>query len=270
MLACDACNKIYSTPQNLKKHWKRQPLCERWVGMQDNGLKEFVDHKIKVQKEGQTEKADAVCMACMTSFANFGNLNRHLATSVVCSKWDLYNGLEPINGFMGKLYSEFDAPAYSLNHIIWNVFLVDKEFIKREDAKQIMNENNCKYIIAILPEGGGEGGDGSTGWLAGLGIACGVMEYNGYNMNVDKDAFDEQCRIIEEYRARRENVFVFCNNGYQRSMPFLVHYLCRHHADEVPNVERAIDIILPQVDKANYSGLRSKYINNCRLILDIL
>lgn len=268
MLTCDACNKIYSTPQNLKKHWKRQPMCERWVGMNDNGLKEFVDHKIKVLQEGLDAKAETntTCMACMTSFANVGNLNRHLATSVVCSKWDLYNGLEPITGFMGKFYSEFDAPAYSLNHIIWNVFLVDKEFAKRDDAKEIMNENNCKYIIAILPEEEGE----VPGWLGGLGIECGVMGYDGHNMNVDKDAFDEQCRKIEEYRGRRENVFVFCNNGYQRSIPFLVHYLCHHHADEVPNVERAIDIILPQVDKANYSSLRDKYINNSRLILDII
>lgn len=47
-------------------------------------------------------------------------------------------------------------------------------------------------------------------------------------------------------------------------------FFWHHHADEVPNVEKAIDIILPQVDKAHYATLRDKYIDSCRRILGIL
>lgn len=120
MLSCEACQKVYSTPHNIKKHWKRQPLCEQWINLQP-GLKDFIDHKLGLENKDQLE-TNTTCMACKTTFANIGNLNRHLATSLVCSKWDLYNDLEPIHGYMGKLFSEFDAPKYSLCHIIWNVF----------------------------------------------------------------------------------------------------------------------------------------------------
>jgi hypothetical protein len=264
MLACEACKKIYSTPYNLKKHLKRQPMCEKWMNLQP-GLKDFIDHKfIIISKEGQHEPVqNTTCTACNTCFSNVGNLNRHLATSLVCSKWEMYNELEPITGYMGKAYSEFDAPAYSLIHIIWNVYLIDKEFLMKksaEEMKGLLKENNVKYIIAILPT------EAPSSILDVLGIDYHVMTYDGHNPILDETAFDAQCQKIEEYRSRRENVFVFCNNGYQRSLPFLTYYLYKHHHDEVPTIDRAIDIILPQVDKKNYSGTRDKYINSMNLL----
>ena len=257
MLSCGACNKIYSTPYNLKKHWARQPLCEKWVNM-PSGLKDFVNHKLSEQKT----EANTTCMACNTTFANIGNLNRHLVTSLVCNKWDLYNDLEPIHGYIGKSFCEFYAPKYSVCHIIWNVYLVDKEFAKKPDMTDILRENNAKYILAILPS------DDDHTLLNEFGIDYHVMSYDDHNMTVDTAEFDKQCGIIEEYRSRRENVFVFCNNGYQRSIPFLTYYLYKHHNNEVPNIERAIDIILPQVDKPNYSNLRGQYIESVKRIFD--
>lgn len=259
MLKCEACNKVYSTPYNLKKHWKRQPLCEKWITLQP-GLKDFIDYKVSLQTNDDKEE-NTTCMACKIMFANVGNLNRHLATSIICSKWDLYNDLKPINGFIGKSYSEFESPKYSLNHIIWNVFLIDKEFAKKPEMKDIIQENNAKYVIAILPH------EDDPGWLKELGVDVACLHYDGHNTFIDKAGFDVQCKKIEEYRARRENVFVFCNNGYQRSIPFLTYYLTEHHKDEVPDVQRAIDIILPQVDKTNYSNVRDKYIQDMRTIL---
>jgi hypothetical protein len=43
------------------------------------------------------------------------------------------------------------------------------------------------------------------------------------------------------------NVLVFCNNGYQRSIPFLVYYLTNYHSDEVPSIEKAVELILSQL-----------------------
>lgn len=263
MLSCEACQKVYSTPYNLKKHWKRQPLCEQWINLQP-GLKDFIDHKLGLENKDHTE-TNTTCMACKTSFANVGNLNRHLATSLICSKWDLYNDLEPIHGYIGKLYSEFDAPKYSLCHIIWNVFLIDKEFAKNPEMIEILKENNAKYVIAILPQ---DEGSENYDWLQNLGVDHTVMKYKGHNMEIDANEFDVQCNLIEQYRHKRENVFVFCNNGYQRSIPFLTYYLCKHHADEVPSIDQAIDIILPQVDKSNYSHLRDKYVESMQMLFD--
>jgi hypothetical protein len=252
MISCDACHKVYSTPYNLKKHLKRQPLCDRWINMKP-GLKDFVDEKIRTPKDETT-----MCMSCNTVFANVGNLNRHLATSTICSKWDLYNDLAPVLGYIGKSYHEFEAPKYSLAHIIWNVYLVDKEFIKKDDIADILKENNVKYVIGIVPT------DVDEICMMAPGVEYYRMTYNGHNMDIDRAQFDEQCKKIEEYRQRRENVFLFCNNGYQRSIPFLTYYLCHHHADEIPTIEMAIDTILPQVDKENYSKLRNEYIDKMR------
>lgn len=270
MISCEACRKVYSTPYNLKKHWKRQPMCEKWINL-NPGLKDFIDHKFKVEGAAHSDKVEnenTTCMACKTTFANVGNLNRHLLTSVICSKWDLYNDLEPVQAYIGRMYSEFDAPKYSLCHIIWNVYLIDKEMIRKRECDinidDIIKETNIKYVVGILP---GDEEEQNKAVMDALGVDYSVMPYHGHNMDINIDAFDEQCKKIEEHREKRENVFVFCNNGYQRSIPFLVYYLYKHHNDEVPTIERAIDIILPQVDKKNYGTIRNKCIEDTSKIL---
>jgi hypothetical protein len=88
------------------------------------------------------------------------------------------------------------------------------------------------------------------------------MSYEGHTMDINPKQFDEQCNIIEEYRKTRDNVFIFCNNGYQRSIPFLTYYLCHHHADEIHSIEVAVDTILAQVDKKNYAKIRDTYVQS--------
>lgn len=273
MLSCNSCQKIYPTPQKLDKHYKRQPLCEKWIELQNGALKEFVDYKIKIQRENELDykETNTTCLCCKTIFSNVGNLNRHLSINIVCSKWNLYNDLQPINGFLGKIYNEFEAPKYSLNHIIWNIYLIDKEFAKKEDAIQILNENKCKYIIAILPTSNNstpiEEEIQNEKILQSFDLEYNILGYQGHNTeDINFTDFNNQCIKIEEYRKKRENVFIFCNNGYQRSIPFLTYYLCHYHKDEVPNIEKAIDIILPQIYETNNSYLRNKYIDNMKLI----
>lgn len=263
---CKACNKVYSTKQNLKKHWERQPLCEQWIKLQTNpGLKSYIDHKLSIEKEKQNQEKNVdksfLCMACKSTFSNIGNLNRHISTNDICNKWIMYQDLKEIDGYLGIPYSTFEAPKYSLSHIIWNVHLIDKEFAKKPEMKKILEDNNTKYIIAILPRNETE-----NKWLEELGVEVFYLHYEDHNMFIDKEAFDIQCKKIEEYRSRRENVFVFCNNGYQRSIPFLTYYLTEHHKDEIPNIERAVDIILSQVDKQNYSTYREKYITELKAL----
>lgn len=275
MINCSACRKVYSTPHTLKKHWERQPLCEEWIGLKRELVKDFYNYvDPKIHTTTATVMTNTTCMACKTAFASAGTLNKHLESSEACSKWDLYNDLGPIQGYAGDVYSAFEqqsnSAASSMKHIIWNVFLTDKESAKSKacDMGRIMAENNIKYVIAILPHDvKDDSKDDDKEWLAELGVDYQVVAYSGHDMNTDLAGFDAQCAIIEEYRARRENVAIFCNNGYQRSLPFLTYYLTAHHRNEVPDIERAVDIILPQVDKFNYAKVRDGVISDMKRIL---
>jgi hypothetical protein len=71
------------------------------------------------------------------------------------------------------------------------------------------------------------------------------MKYNNNSTFLDINEFNKQYLKIKEYRKDRNNIFIYYNNGYKKSIPFLCYYLIKFHKNEVTNVERAIDIILP-------------------------
>lgn len=272
MYKCDACHKHYSSEYNLKKHLQRQPLCESWMKLSP-GIKDYVDDKFMLPlSDVEKQDLEHKCFICGTIFANLGNLNRHLDHSMICSKWSMYKELEPLQHYMQKkvkhmhlhneAYETFETPAYSLCHIIWNLFIIDKDFAALPNFEDILKENKVKYILAILPD------ESEYTKHVKVEIDHHIMVYKGHTMSLDTDLFDEQIAVIEDYRKHRGNVFVFCNNGYQRSIPFLCYYLTKHHADEVPDIERAIDIILPQVDKANYASLRDEYVSKMKVLFN--
>jgi len=158
-------------------------------------------------------------------------------------------------------FSEFEAPGEDkYTHIIWNVFLIDKE---TEINEKVVEENKLGYVIAILPD------EKEYDERVKVDIDHCIMKYEGHEPYLDYEVFDKQCEKIEEYRKQRKNIFVFCNNGYQRSIPFLCYYLTKYHDDEVPNVEKAIDIILPQVDPDNYSKIRNNVIENVNTLMKV-
>lgn len=92
---CNACEKYYSSEYNLKKHLKRQPLCERWLELV-SGIKDYIDDKFSHETDIETIEKQTKCFICNTTFANVGNLNRHLDTNIMCSKWAMYKDLEPL------------------------------------------------------------------------------------------------------------------------------------------------------------------------------
>lgn len=290
---CGACHKFYSSAYNLKKHLQRQPLCERWMQLTP-GIKDYVDDRFGALPISDTEQKDLhiKCFICGTTFANPGNLNRHLDSSVICSKWSMYRDLKPLQSYLrphsrtesqpqsvvidadaddpsksktpaqeDSCFEAFNAPAYSLSHVIWNIFVIDKQFTALPIFDKILKENNVQYILAILPSAD----EYQKHVLSD--VDHDVMVYEGHDLSIDCELFDEHIRKIEEYRKERGNVFVFCNNGYQRSIPFLCYYLTKFHGDEVPDVTRAIDLVLPQLDKANYAALRDDYIKRVQEIL---
>ena len=49
--------------------------------------------------------------------------------------------------------------------------------------------------------------------------------------------YEEQCDIIEHVRKQvYRNIIIFCNNGYQRSIPFICYYLLKYHPDELTSL----------------------------------
>ena len=322
MKSCDACNKIYSSKYNLQKHWKRQPLCQKWIDLQP-GLKTYVDECfMSPMTEKDKEEIDTKCFICTTTFSNIGNLNRHLDNNVICGKWSKYKDLEPLSSYTqikaefydtfsnvlepfesnkadktfktfkefqesqesqesqehvesvesvesvaepSELYHPFVASKHNpLVHIIWNLMLSDKQFMTGpvESTQSVLDENNIQHIIAILP-------DKEIYKDVSVDTKHSIMLYQEHNEEIDTLQFDEQCLLIDEYRGResRGNVLIFCNSGYQRSIPFLVYFLMKYHNSEAPTVTRAIDIILPQVDRDGYSENREAYIKSVTRLL---
>ena len=179
---------------------------------------------------------------------------------------------------VGPTLMEWVSPKHKLCHIIWNLFVIDKPFVNKtvpEDLINIVRENNIRYVIAILPGNGAEERY-ATGLdtLSGLGVEHTIMMYEGHDTSLDIDAFDVQCKKIEMYRSTqleggaRCNIFVMCNSGYQRSLPFLCYYLTRYHPDEVPTIAAAVDLILPQVDRENYAAVRDQFVESINRLFD--
>lgn len=290
---CDACGKKYSTKQNLKGHHIRQPLCLKWIKM-NNNIKDGIDKIMEDKIYGNDKNFE--CPACHKIYSTNTNLNKHKKSSKICRKWIKYLEISPVlqneeicnfskyippiefrkntknlkfsdennyhidsnNYFLDTNNSKYhkfipsDPNEKKLIHIIWNVFLTDRE---EKITKKILEKNKIKYIIAILPNK--EIYDDNLKDINHI-----IMEYNKHEPTLDLELFDQQCHEIEKYRKNRDNILIFCNNGYQRSLPFLCHYLTRHHSDEVPNIEKAIDLILPHVDKENYSKNRNNFIES--------
>lgn len=152
----------------------------------------------------------------------------------------------------------FEAlPPSKVYHIIWNILLADKQFpLTQENLK----ENKIGHILAILPT------IDDFNKLYSGDIPHTVLDYGIiHEPIIDSSRFKTIGKFIDDLARNSKNdsnrnVLVFCNNGYQRSIPFLVYYLTQFHSDECPSISKAIDLILPQVDKLNYLSLRENTI----------
>jgi hypothetical protein len=162
-------------------------------------------------------------------------------------------------------YAPFEAPPPSrVYHIIWNILLADKQFPL---STQTLQENKIGHIVAILPS------REEFEKLVDISFPATVIEYGDkHEPGIDPQRYQEIGQFIDNLarsskNASERNVLVFCNNGYQRSIPFLVYYLTKFHSDECPSISRAVDLILPQVDKLNYMSLREKTIEDISKVL---
>ena len=161
-------------------------------------------------------------------------------------------------------HSTFEPmPPTQTYHIIWNLLLADKQMKLTQEV--LDNEKIC-HIVAFLPH--------ESNFLKLNeeipSFPYTVLEYGDtHNTNIDKEQFHKCGEFIDSMAKRegRRNVLVFCNNGYQRSIPFLVYYLTTFHSNEVPTIEKALGIILSQVDKNNYTEILPKFVESVTQLL---
>lgn len=209
------------------------------------------------------------CLSCSRKYQNIGELDAHLNRQPICrygirNNYNLISkaNLDQLEGMEDNKISNYDKYKEckdKLIHIIWNILLVDKT---TKITSELIQNNNVGYILAILPN--------EQIYIENmqevLNVNHHIIEYGDkHDVEIDEKTLDqyiEQGQIMDNFaKGTRRNVIIFCNNGYQRSLPFICYYLIKFHPDEVPNLDKALDIILPQIDKNLYSE-KSKYLEN--------
>lgn len=143
-------------------------------------------------------------------------------------------------------------------HIIWNVFLLEKSDVEGDDFSTMITDEHIGHVIGIIKA---DFVEDFRRKCNDVNVSHTTLVYKGNTTDIDWDQYDGMCELIEDKRAARSNVAVFCSSGYQRSLPLLCYYMMKTHASEVPTVDRAIDIILPQVDKHSYATSRAEYVS---------
>lgn len=157
------------------------------------------------------------------------------------------------------------SPPTSIYHIIWNIVITDKI---TKLTPEMIEKNKIKHILAILPhkEEFLELNQEITDF------PYDVLEYgDDHDMKIDFELYDTYCKKIDSIAKNGDtirNVLVFCNNGFQRSLTFLVYYLINYHPDEFPNIDRSVEMILSQVNRDNYIKTKDGIIENIIKLLN--
>lgn len=169
------------------------------------------------------------------------------------------------------MFSQFSAlpeefvpqPPSSIHHIIWNVVITDKLTTL---TQEIIEQNKINHILAILPD---------TDDFLSLNtdipsVPYDVLSYGkNHDTNIDFDIYDKYSKKIDDIAKISDirNVLIFCNNGFQRSLPFIVYYLNNFHSNEVPTIEKAVELVLSQIDKENYTKIKDDMVINMKKLL---
>lgn len=301
MKKCIACEKIYTT-EDIENHYKRSPLCKSWENYIENGdvYASIINDMCEIIKETKEEEFKCVCG---NFYETKGGYQKHLRTHKECMKKNYYNQLKNkeeknksestslnlINTYfdkeLGKLGSNIfdniiDKPVGSNNyevqypfpentknnfdifHIIWNLYLSDKESIKNDMFENTLFDLKINYIILIFPEEYNLNIKDKS-----IKIDTLIYEKNSNIISkIEYKKYNECYDLMERYQKERKNILIICNSGYQRSIPFICKYLITRHQDEVPDLERAINICLSQLDKTNFMNIKNSTITNLKTL----
>jgi hypothetical protein len=138
-------------------------------------------------------------------------------------------------------FTPTEVSTASFYWIDWNVYVTDK-FIPLTERN--LQTYNIGHIIAILP---------SKDELSSI-ITTGTTPYTllAYGATHDEklpiDDYERLGTMIREMRnnnklVKGKNVLVFCNNGFQRSLPFLVYVLLNFQRQQYPRYQKVWDVL---------------------------
>jgi hypothetical protein len=139
-------------------------------------------------------------------------------------------------------FAKFNRPdPGKYQFLIWNLYLTDK-LTKLTHID--LEREKIAHIVAILPSK--EEFEGLSKDIGGTPYT--VLEYGeSHTTELPLDEYNRIAMVIDMLgkmpQDKDRNILVFCNNGYQRSLPFLVYYLMNFHKDEFPTVESAVKLI---------------------------
>lgn len=151
-------------------------------------------------------------------------------------------------------------PTFAANRVTYAVELSSFEpFVKKQLFYQVfegihltdkdapfsyadLQQAKIGHILAILPNK-----DELTPLLEKFGSIPYTVFYYGdtHTPNIPQEDFNKFAKTIEGLARQSEytNLLVFCNNGYQRSLPFLVYYYLRMNPSPYDGIQEAIDWI---------------------------
>jgi len=103
-IVCKACNKTFSSKKSLKLHEHRNPVCIKWLSIENPTIKRedinFIDCIEDLKKSVTiivSNEELIQCKHCLHTFSNIGNLNKHYKKSVVCNYIALDEFIKNIN-----------------------------------------------------------------------------------------------------------------------------------------------------------------------------
>ena len=115
-IVCKACNKIFSSKKSLKLHEHRNPVCIKWLSIENPSIIKiedinFIDCIEDLKKSVTTIVSNEEllqCKHCLHTFSNIGNLNKHYKKSVVCNYIALDEFIKNINLLQNNVDSFFN------------------------------------------------------------------------------------------------------------------------------------------------------------------
>lgn len=104
-IVCKACNKTFSSKKSLKLHEHRNPVCTKWLSIENPSIIKredinFIDCIEDLKKSVTiilSNEEVIQCKHCLHTFSNIGNLNKHYKKSIVCNYIALDEFIKNIN-----------------------------------------------------------------------------------------------------------------------------------------------------------------------------
>jgi hypothetical protein len=253
---CHSCGKSFSNQSNLNKHIRNSIVCQKWL----NSFHQIIGDNLEEIKT----KLNPLKTSNSDKYSKYQTIKPKLKLKnknqdILPYNEVVHDDIEPLNPINTNKMTKFDHPKDKLIHIIWNLYLCDKYQTINEE---LIHNNKIGYLIGILPRK-----ENLNKYVnSNMHLKTSVIEYfDDHNDNISIEMlkkYDEESQTIEQIRKQEyRNIIIFCNNGYQRSIPFLCYYLMKHHKDEYNSLLKTLNLILGKVQNSNSPELVDDYNN---------